>query len=336
MKLIIQIPCYNEEIDLPKTWHDLPRSIPGIDEIEVLVIDDGSTDRTVEVARQLGVHHVLELRPHVGLARGFQSGLEEALRLGADIIVNTDADNQYRGEDIPRLIQPILDRRADIVVGDRGVANLAHFSPLKRVLQRVGSRVVQLAANTRIPDATSGFRAYGRDAALRINVLSTFSYTLETLIQAGAWQMAIAYVPIIVNPNTRKSRLVKSIPYYLLNSAATIIRAYTMYRPLRVFSTIGLLFAALGGLLGLRFLYFFIIGLAEGAPVGHVQSLILAAVLLIVGVQIALIGLVADLIGFNRKLMEWTLYRVRRLELKQPDQPNPIDAAQPDRPLPDR
>jgi glycosyltransferase involved in cell wall biosynthesis len=336
VKLIIQIPCYNEETDLPGTWHDLPRSIPGIDEIEVLVIDDGSTDGTVEVARQLGVHHILELRPHGGLARGFQSGLEEALRLGADIIVNTDADNQYRGEDIPRLIQPILERRADIVVGDRGVANLAHFSPLKRVLQRVGSRVVQLAANTRIPDATSGFRAYGRDAALRINVLSTFSYTLETLIQAGAWQMAITYVPITVNPNTRKSRLVKNIPYYLLYSAATIIRAYTMYRPLRVFSTIGLLFAALGGLLGVRFLYFFIIGLAEGAPVGHVQSLILAAVLLIVGVQIGLIGLVADLIGFNRKLMEWTLYRVRRLELDRSDNHSSIDASQTDRPSRDQ
>jgi glycosyltransferase involved in cell wall biosynthesis len=315
MKLIIQIPCYNEETDLPMTWHDLPRSIPGIDEIEVLVIDDGSTDRTVEVARQLGVSHVLELRPHVGLARGFQLGLEEALRLGADIIVNTDADNQYRGEDIARLIQPILEQRADIVVGDRGVANLSHFSPLKRMLQRIGSRIVQLAANTRVPDATSGFRAYSRDAALRINVLSTFSYTLETLIQAGAWQMAIVYVSITVNPNTRKSRLVKNIPYYLLYSGVTIIRAYTMYRPLRVFSTIGLLFAGLGGLLGLRFLYFFINGLSTSAPVGHVQSLILAAVLLIVGVQIGLIGLVADLISFNRRLHEHTLYRLKRIDL---------------------
>jgi glycosyltransferase involved in cell wall biosynthesis len=330
MKLIIQIPCYNEETDLPKTWHDLPRSIPGIDAIEVLVIDDGSTDRTVEVARQLGVQHILELRPHVGLARGFQLGLEEALRLGADIIVNTDADNQYRGEDIPRLIQPILERRADIVVGDRGVASLAHFSLLKRVLQRIGSRIVQLAAGTPIPDATSGFRAYSREAALRINVLSTFSYTLETLIQAGAWQMAVIYVPITVNPNTRKSRLVKNIPYYLLYSGVTIIRAYTMYRPLRVFSTIGLLFAGLGGLLGLRFLYFFIIGLSTGAPVGHIQSLILAAVLLIVGVQIGLIGLVADLIGFNRRLQENVLYRLKRIDLGEkatpPAERPPLDS----------
>lgn len=332
MKLIIQIPCYNEEADLPKTWHDLPRSIPGIDEIEVLVIDDGSVDRTVEVARELGVHHILELRPHVGLARGFQSGLEEALRLGADIVVNTDADNQYRGEDIPRLIQPILARQAAIVVGDRGVAGLAHFSPTKRLLQRLGSRVVQMAAGTRIPDATSGFRAYSREAALRINVLSAYSYTLETLIQAGAWQMAIAYVPITVNPHTRQSRLVRNIPYYLLHSGATIIRAYTMYRPLRVFSSIGLLFAGLGVLLSLRFLYFFIIGLSAGEPVGHVQSLILAAVLMIVGVQIGLIGLVADLIGFNRKLQEWTLYRVRRLELNRRPNHGPNAGLPPDQP----
>ncbi len=318
MKLIIQIPCYNEELDLPRTWHDLPRSLRGVDQIEVLVIDDGSTDRTVQVARELGVHHILELRAHVGLARGFQLGLEEALRLGADIIVNTDADNQYRGEDIPRLIQPILEHRADIVVGDRGVATLAHFSSTKRRLQRVGSRIVQLAAGVHIPDATSGFRAYSRDAALRINVLSTYSYTLETLIQAGAWQMAITYVSITVNPNTRKSRLVKSLPNYLLHSGVTIIRAYTMYRPLRVFSSIGLLFVGIGVLLGLRFLYYFLIGLSTNSPVGHVQSLILAAVLMIVGVQIGLIGLVADLIGFNRKLLEWTLYRVRRLELERP------------------
>lgn len=335
MKLVIQIPCYNEEADLPKTWQDLPRTIPGVDEIEVLVIDDGSKDRTVEVAHELGVQHVLEVKPHVGLARGFQLGLEEALRLGADIIVNTDADNQYRGEDIMRLIQPILERRADVVVGDRGVASLAHFSPLKRLLQRLGSRVVQMASGTRIPDATSGFRAFSREAALRINVLSTYSYTLETLIQAGAWQMAITYVPITVNPNTRKSRLIKSLPNYMLNSGATIIRAYTMYRPLRVFSGIGLMFFGLGLLLSLRFLYFYVVGLAAGEPVGHVQSLILAAVLMIVGVQIGLIGLVADLIGFNRKLLERTLYRVRRLELEQPRQ-NPIDDPQPDRASPDR
>src|SRR5512139_1181775 len=306
MKLIIQIPCFDEETTLPDTWNDLPRKIPGIDEVEVLVIDDGSQDRTAQVARELGVQHVLELKPHVGLARGFQSGLDEALRLGADIIVNTDADNQYRGIDIPRLIQPILGRTADMVVGDRGVGKLEHFSPTKRLLQRVGSRVVQTAAGFPIPDATSGFRAYGREAALRLNVLSTYSYTLETLIQAGAWKMAVAFIPIQTNRQTRKSRLVRSVPYYIMHSGATIIRAYTMYRPLRVFTSIGLLFAGIGFILLLRFLYFFILSAARSEPTGHVQSLILAAVLMIVGAQIGLIGLAADLISFNRKLMEWT------------------------------
>jgi glycosyltransferase involved in cell wall biosynthesis len=327
MKLIIQIPCFNEETTLPRTWADLPRSIPGIEELEVLVIDDGSDDRTVAVARELGVHHVLELKPHVGLARGFQAGLDEALRLGADIIVNTDADNQYRGADISRLIQPILEHQVDMVVGDRGVGQLEHFSPTKRFLQRVGSRVVQAAAGFPVPDATSGFRAYSREAALRLNVLSTYSYTLETLIQAGAWKMAVSFVSIQTNRQTRKSRLMRSIPQYLMNSSTTIIRAYTMYRPLRVFLSIGVLFAGAGFLLGLRFLYFFAQSAALGEPTGHVQSLILAAVLMIVGIQIGLIGLAADLISFNRKLMEWTLYRVKRQEVgstsSAPDRPSP-------------
>ncbi|HET7377633.1 MAG TPA: glycosyltransferase family 2 protein [Anaerolineae bacterium] len=329
MKLIIQIPCLNEEVSLPGMLTDLPKSITGVDVIEVLVIDDGSTDRTVPVARAAGVQHILELKSHSGLARAFQTGLETALGLGADIIVNTDADNQYRGEDIARLIQPILEGQADIVVGDRGVANLAHFSPVKRLLQRIGSRVVQAAAGVKIPDATSGFRAYSRDAALRINVLSNFSYTLETLIQAGAWQMSIKYIPIETNRETRKSRLVRNVPYYMLQSAITIIRAYAMYRPLRVFLSVGLLFAAVGVLLGARFLYFLVIGLAAGAPVGHVQSLILAAVLLIVGVQIGLIGLVADLIGFNRRLQEKILYRLKRIDFNgKPtlvDERSPLD-----------
>lgn len=323
MKLIIQIPCFNEEATLPATWADLPRSIPGVDEIEVLVIDDGSADGTVAVAHELGVQHVLELKPHVGLARGFQAGLDEALRLGADIIVNTDADNQYRGADIPRLIQPILERKANMVVGDRGVGKLEYFSPMKRVLQRVGSRVVQAAAGFPIPDATSGFRAYSREAALRLNVLSTYSYTLETLIQAGAWKMAVAFIPIVTNRETRKSRLMRSIPSYIMHSSATIIRAYTMYRPLRVFSSIGLLFAGAGFLLSLRFLYFFFVSATRGEPTGHLQSLILAAVLMIVGVQIGLIGLAADLIGFNRKLMELTLYRVKRQEMTRGAASNP-------------
>ncbi len=315
MKLIIQVPCFNEESTLPQTWQDLPQSIPGVDVIEVLIVDDGSSDRTIAVARELGVQHILELKPHVGLARAFQAGLDEALRLGADIVVNTDADHQYRGEDIPRLVRPILEQKADLVVGDRGVATLEHFSPTKRLLQRVGSRVVQIAAGVQIPDATSGFRAYSREAVLRLNVLSTYSYTLETLIQAGAWQMAITYIPIKTNLQTRESRLVRSVTYYVMQSAATIIRAYTMYRPLRVFLTLGAIFIGAGLLLSVRFLYFLLAGLSTNSPVGHVQSLILAAVLMIVGFQIGLIGLVADLIQFNRKLMEWTLYRVKRQEL---------------------
>jgi glycosyltransferase involved in cell wall biosynthesis len=310
MKLIIQIPCFNEEHHLPQTWHDLPKALPGIDELEVLVVDDGSQDRTMEVAQALGVQHILPMRAHVGLARTFQAGLDEALRLGADIIVNTDADNQYRGEDIMRLIQPVLAGRADIVVGDRGVAHVAHFSPLKRMLQRIGSRVVQLAAGIRVPDAASGFRAYSREAALRLNVLSDFSYTLETLIQAGMLKIPIEFVPITTNRQTRKSRLVKSIPHYLMNSGITIIRAYTMYRPLRTFVSIGLVFLSVGLLLGLRFLYFFLFGAASG----HVQSLILAAILMIVGVQTCLIGLAADLIGFNRRLHERELYRLKRID----------------------
>jgi glycosyltransferase involved in cell wall biosynthesis len=323
MKLIIQIPCFNEEQLLPQTWRDLPTAIPGIDEIEVLVIDDGSTDRTVQTARQLGVQHVLEMKAHAGLARGFQAGLDAALRLGADIIVNTDADNQYRGADIPRLIEPVLAGRAEIVVGDRGVAHVQHFSPFKRLLQRMGSRVVQMAAGIPIPDAASGFRAYSREAALRLNVLSDFSYTLETLIQAGMFKIPIEFIPITTNPQTRKSRLAKSIPDYLLRSGITIIRAYTMYRPLRTFVSIGLVFLIVGMLLGLRFVYLLLL---QGAA-GNVQSLILAAILMIVGVQTCLIGLAADLIGFNRRLQERTLLRLKRLELEAPRQESDRSAA---------
>jgi len=312
VKLVIQIPCYNEETTLPQTLRDLPRALPGVDQIEYLVIDDGSTDRTVQVARELGVHHIVQLGQHRGLAAAFLAGLEAALVAGADIIVNTDADNQYRGEDIVYLIQPILAGRADVVVGDRGVANVPTFSLLKRLLQQLGSWVVQQAAGVSIPDATSGFRALSREAALRTIVLSEYSYTLETLIQAGARRMAVEYVPVRVNPQTRRSRLMRNIPHYLVNSAATIIRTYTMYRPLRVFLFLGGLMIAGGVALGLRYLYFFLFEHSAG----HIQSLILAAILTIVGFQVCLIGLMADLIGFNRKIMEETLYRVRRLELE--------------------
>jgi glycosyltransferase involved in cell wall biosynthesis len=311
-KLVIQIPCFNEEKSLPQTVQDLPRSLPGIDEIDLLVVDDGSTDRTVEVAASLGVEHVIRLPRNKGLARAFLSGLEAALARGADIIVNTDADNQYCGEDIQRLVAPIVAGRADIVVGDRGVGSLAHFSPLKRWLQRLGSWVVQKAAGARTPDATSGFRALSRDAALRTLVLSEYSYTLETLIQAGARQMAVEYVPVRTNPQTRPSRLIRNMPEYLGQSTATILRTYTFYRPLRVFFALGAALIAGGVAVGLRFLYFYV---ASGGVAGHVQSLILAAILLIVGFQVCLIGLLADLIGFNRRILEDILYRVRRAEL---------------------
>lgn len=311
MKVIIQIPCYNEETTLPQTVHDLPRSLPGVEEIEYLVIDDGSTDHTAEVARELGIHHIVRLKQNRGLAHAFVIGLEAAIQAGADIIVNTDADNQYRGDDIGRLVQPILDGQADIVVGDRGVAMLQYFSPLKRWLQRLGSWVVEKAAGIPIPDATSGFRAFTREAALRLTVLGDYTYTLETLIQAGARRMAVVYVPTRTNPKTRPSRLISNVPSFLAISAITIIRFYTMYRPMRVFTTIGGIFTASGAVIGLRFLYFYL----QGQGTGKIQSLILAAILIIVGFQVWLIGLIADLVRLNRRMLEDTLYRVRQMEL---------------------
>ena len=311
MKLIIQIPCYNEEATLPATLADLPRELPGIDAIEYLIIDDGSRDRTVEVARQLGVHHIVRQKQNRGLAAAFQAGLEAALAAGADIVVNTDADNQYYGPDVAALVEPILDGRADIVVGDRGVAESEYFSPFKRRLQRLGSWVVERAAGIPIPDATSGFRAFGREAALRLTVLSEYTYTLETLIQAGTRGMNVVFVPIRTNPKTRRSRLIRSMPSFLALQAVTILRFYTMYRPLRVFMTAGAILLAVALMLGVRFLFYY----AAGRGAGHVQSLILAAALSIVGFQVGLIGLIADLVSLNRKMLEETLYRVRRAEL---------------------
>jgi len=312
MKLIIQIPCYNEEQTLPETVRDLPRAIPGVDEIEYLIVDDGSTDRTVEVAQELGVHHIVRHAHNRGLAQAFITGLQAALHAGADIIVNTDADNQYSGQDIPRLVVPILAGHADMVIGDRGVARHPYFSPFKRRLQQLGSWVVGQAAGVHVPDATSGFRAFTREAALRLLVLSEYSYTLETLIQAGARRMAVVHVPIHVNPQTRPSRLMRNLFDFISNSTATILRVYTMYRPLRIFLGASAVFILAGLLLGLRFLYFY----GNGLGSGHVQSLILMAVLLIVGFQTFMIGLLADLVGFNRKILEETLYRLRRLELE--------------------
>ena len=313
LKLIIQIPCYNEAQTLPHAVSALPSTLENVDTVEYLVIDDGSSDETYQVAQQLGIHHVIRLQQHAGLAASFAAGLEACLRAGADLIVNTDADNQYNAEDIQRLIEPILQAEAHMVIGDRGVKSQAAFSPTKRALQRIGSWVIAQAAGVKTPDATSGFRALSREAALRTLVLSEYSYTLETLIQAGARHMAVAYVPVRTNPQTRPSRLMRSVPHYLANSTSTIVRAYTMYRPLRVFTALSVLMI-LGGLFwGMRFLYFYF----TGPGTGHVQSLILSAILLIVGFQILLIGLLADLIGFNRKILEEVLYRIRRIEIEE-------------------
>lgn len=313
MKLIIQIPCFNEADTLPDTLRELPVSLPGIECIEVLVIDDGSTDGTAAVARELGVQHVVRLPYHMGLASGFRAGLEACLERGADLIVNTDADNQYFAGDIQTLIEPILAGEAQLVIGDRGVSSLQHFSPLKRMLQRAGSWVVSQAAGMQVRDATSGFRALSREMALRTLVLSQYSYTLETIIQAGAHKIPVKFVPVRTNPNTRPSRLMRSTSHYLRQSIPTILRAYAMYQPLKVFTLIGTVFIITGLIPALRFLVLRYI-LDQGT--GNLQSLILSAVLLIVGFQIYLFGVLADLIAFNRKMLEDQTYRVKRLELE--------------------
>jgi glycosyltransferase involved in cell wall biosynthesis len=309
-KLIIQIPCFNEAATLPETLAALPREIPGIDRIEILIIDDGSTDGTVEVARAEGVHHIFSLPRNMGLAAAFSAGLDNCLKQGADIIVNTDADNQYEARDIPRLIAPILAGKADIVIGDRQVGTLENFSPLKRKLQVLGSWVIGRASGLNTPDATSGFRALTREAALRTFVLSGYSYTLETLIQAGARRLRVEFVPISINAQTRPSRLMRSIPEYIRKSTITILRVYTMYRPLKVFLIIGCSMILLGIIPGTRFVYLFLNG-----GVGHVQSLILAAILIIVGCLVSLIGVLADLIDSNRKILEDLNYRIRKMEI---------------------
>ena len=307
MKLIIQIPCYNEAETLPHTLGLLPRQMEGVDKVEVLVIDDGSSDETVAAAYAAGADHVLTLSHHSGLALAFAAGLDACLRLGADLIVNTDADNQYEAGDIPKLVAPILRGEAELVVGDRGVLTNAWFSPLKRRLQAWGSQVVSRAAGLDIPDATSGFRAMTRRMAMRTLVLSEYSYTLETLIQAGNLHARVISVPIKTNPPRRPSRLMHGVRDYLLNSSVTIVRSYTMYRPLRVFTYVGTLLFLLGAALLIRFLVFFF----QGEGDGHVQSMILSSVLLISGFQTWLIGLVADLISKNRKIMEEILFRLR-------------------------
>jgi glycosyltransferase involved in cell wall biosynthesis len=322
MKLIVQVPCLNEENTLPLTVRDIPRCIEGVDAVEVLVVDDGCTDRTVDVARALGVDHVVHFRCNRGLAAAFAAGIDACLQLGADIIVNTDGDNQYCGADIPALIAPLLAGRADVVIGDRQTDSVVHFSPLKKRLQKLGSWTVRRASGTTVADATSGFRAYTREAALRMHVVSGYSYTLETIIQAGKQKLAVAHVPVRTNPVLRQSRLFRSIPSYLRRSGETIVRVYAMYEPLRIFLVAGALLVAAGVLLGLRYLYFALE--RQGGGLGHIQSVVLAGVFLIAGFQVILIGLVADLIGINRRLAEDILLRVKRVELATQGQAAPV------------
>lgn len=327
MKLIVQIPCLNEEDTLPATLVDIPRSIPGIDTIEILIIDDGSTDRTVEVARRYGVHHVVSNRHNLGLARTFSRGIEECLRLGADIIVNTDGDNQYNGADIARLVQPILEGRADIVIGDRETWNIAHFSRTKRLLQALGSRVISRLSDLDLPDAVSGFRAFSRDAAFRTNIVSPFSYTVETVIQAGRKKLKIVSVPVATNDKTRESRLFSNIPQFISRQVATLVRMYVMYRPLRAFSAIGLLLAAVGIAPIARFLWFY----AGGDGEGHLQSLVLGGVLVVMSFIAFTAGMLADVVSRNRQLLEMTLEKVRRLELERSPAASAPEAVAPPR-----
>lgn len=312
MKLIIQIPCYNEEETLELAYNDLPRHIDGIDTIEYLIINDGSTDNTVQKARELGFHHIVSFRRNKGLAKGFMAGLDACLHLGADIIVNTDADNQYCGEDIAKLVRPVLDEKADIVIGERPIDETEHFSWKKKKFQHLGSWVVRVASGTDIPDAPSGFRAYSRDAALRMNVVNEYTYTLETIIQAGQSRMAMTSVPIRTNAETRPSRLFSSMWRYMKRSATVITRSFVMYHPLKFFMLIGSMLILFGAVLGVRFL----ILMSAGDGNGHVQSLILTAILLLAGFQTITIGLLGDTIAANRKLIEDMQYRIRKMECK--------------------
>lgn len=300
MKLIIQIPCYNEEATLEIALMALPKKIKGIDEIQILVIDDGSNDKTVEVARQNGVENFVILPNNLGLAKAFSAGLTKALKLGADIIVNTDADNQYCADDIEKLVEPILNKQADIVIGARPIENIEHFSFSKKLLQKLGSGVMRLVSSTKIADATSGFRAFSRNAATQINVFDNYTYTLETIIQAKAKGLEIISVPVRVNPELRKSKLIKNIFDYIRRSCFTMLRMFIVYRPFRFFALIGTLFLIPGLFLGGRFALFYL----TNSGAGHIQSLILSAILTLTGVQIGLIAVLADLLSINRKLLE--------------------------------
>jgi glycosyltransferase involved in cell wall biosynthesis len=311
MKLIIQIPCFNEAEQLPATLADLPREVQGVDEVEWLIVDDGSTDATIDVARSNGVDHVVRLTNNKGLAAGFQAGLDACLKLGADIVVNTDADNQYYGGDIPKLVEPILAGRADMVVGDRETDKIEHFSPLKKRLQRLGSAVVRGASGTSVPDTTSGFRAYNREAALQMQVVSKFTYTLETIIQAGKMLVAVDHVPIRTNEKTRESRLFPSMWSYVRRNTVSIFRVYALYEPLRVFMIAAGVVALPAAIIWGRFLWFFF----DGSGNGHIQSLILGSTLMIIAVQFVALGVVADILAANRTLQQRSLERIRRVEL---------------------
>ncbi|MDQ3623779.1 MAG: glycosyltransferase family 2 protein [Verrucomicrobiota bacterium] len=312
-KLIIQMPCYNEEETLGIALQALPRQVPGVDKVEWLIINDGSSDRTIDVARAHGVDHIVDLGSHHGLARGFIAGLDASLRSGADIIVNTDADNQYNAEDIPKLVEPILKGDADIVVGARPIAEIQHFSPLKKMLQQLGSWVVRMASATNVADAPSGFRAMSREAAMQLNVFSQYTYTLETIIQAGQKNMGIVSVPIRTNGFLRPSRLMKSTRAYVQRSILTILRIFITYQPLRFFLWLGALPLAAGTLIGLRWLYYFAV---EDSTRTRIPSLILAAILILIGVQLWIFGVVADIIAVNRKLLEDIQVRVKRVEYR--------------------
>lgn len=312
MKLIIQIPCYNEEASLPITLNALPKQISGIDEIEILVIDDGSTDKTVEVAKANGVQHIVSMPHNCGLAKAFVAGINGALAQGADIIVNTDADNQYCADDIEKLVRPILNKEADIVIGTRPVSNISHFSLLKKALQKLGSWVMRRISSTQVEDAPSGFRAFSRAAALQINIFDNYTYTLETIIQARAKGLQLVCVPINVNPDLRKSKLVRNMFDYIRRSVFTMLRMFIIYRPFRFFSILASLFFISGSLIGLRFLYYYVFSSGSG----HIQSLILSAILIIISVQIGVIAILSELFSINRKLLEDIQRRIKLQDLQ--------------------
>ncbi len=325
MKLIVQIPCFNEEETLPQTLSDIPRDIDGVDVVEILIIDDGSTDRTISVAKQHGVDHIVRHVCNRGLARTFRTGIDACLKLGADIIVNTDGDNQYAGGDIPKLIEPILAGQAEFVIGDRQTADVPHFSRSKKFMQYFGSSVVRQLSGTQIPDTVSGFRALSRDAALSINVVSPFSYTIETIIQAGKKKIALASVPIATNGKLRESRLFKSIPHFISRSVMTMLRMYSMYEPLRVFLYLSAILLCLGAIPFVRFLYFFFTG--DGA--GHIQSLVFGGAFLTMGFVSLMIGIVADIVSFNRQLLEILLEKMREMETTTTNESGPTAQSPP-------